>query len=122
MNDLRAPAAAAIHQALLSLPSTQGQCFLVLTGLFKKGLCLDELVRCRFNMLEEEKRLLHHQIQMLSRQNCSLESALRKSASTLEVAPLKQVLPDWDVPPRMTAHFFFFFSKLGDTSLLVLLT
>lgn len=36
-------------------------------------------------MLEEEKRLLHHQIQMLSRQNCSLESALRKSGSTLEV-------------------------------------
>lgn len=61
-----------------------------------KWVCLDESACSRINMLEEEKRLLHHQIQMLSRQNCSLESALRKSASRLEVAPLKQV-----PPPRM---------------------
>ena len=57
-------------------------------------------------MLEEEKRLLHQQIQMLSRQNCSLESALRKSASTLEVAALRLALLYWDTPPRTLATPF----------------
>lgn len=64
-------------------------------------------------MLEEEKRLLHHQIQMLSRQNCSLESALRKSGSTLEVTvhPLLG-------PGGVT---LFFLGMLGDMSPLLLL-
>ncbi|CAF96642.1 unnamed protein product [Tetraodon nigroviridis] len=72
-----------------------------ISKLEEEGTRTTATVQHRFNMLEEEKRLLHHQIQMLSRQNCSLESALRKSASTLEQSEqgyLNLTMPS--IPPK----------------------